>query len=101
MIPRYPLLSSLCRIDKSLECDMMPYRRRFVMAQRTERMQCWDDKTRMAWEYNDGGRADAGYNGNAEDCVTRAIAIATHTSYQMVYDALNGLATHERRKRRS
>lgn len=52
---------------------------------------------------NDGGRAAAGYKGNANDCVCRAIAIATGQDYQTVYDALNHEATYERprRKKRS
>jgi hypothetical protein len=50
--------------------------------------------------YNDGGRAAAGYRGDAGDCVTRAIAIATEQPYQLVYDALNTLAKGERRSRR-
>lgn len=47
------------------------------------------------WQYNDGGRAAAGYKGEAGDCVTRAIAIATGDSYQSVYDALSGLMKSE------
>ena len=46
----------------------------------------------MEWIYSDGGRAAAGYKGEAGDCVTRAIAIATEIPYQEVYDALNALA---------
>lgn len=42
----------------------------------------------IAFEYDDGGRAAAGYRGHAGDCVTRAIAIATETPYQDVYDTL-------------
>lgn len=42
----------------------------------------------MNYVYNDGGRAKAGYKGEAKDCVTRAIAIAATLSYQEVYDAL-------------
>jgi len=41
---------------------------------------------------NDGGRADAGFRGDAGDCVTRAIAIAAELPYRDVYDAL---AAHE------
>jgi len=40
------------------------------------------------WEYNDGGRAEAGYKGNAGDCVTRSISIVTGLPYQKVYDDL-------------
>lgn len=40
------------------------------------------------WEYNDGGRAEAGYKGNARDCVVRSIAIATGIPYQKVYEDL-------------
>lgn len=36
----------------------------------------------------DGGRAAAGFKGEAGDCVTRAIAIATGRRYRDVYDDL-------------
>ena len=52
------------------------------------------------WQQNDGGREAAGYKGQACDCVTRAIAIATGKPYQEVYDALNGLAVNERKGKR-
>jgi hypothetical protein len=39
--------------------------------------------------YDDGRRATAGFRGKAGDCVTRAIAIATETPYQWVYDELH------------
>lgn len=39
--------------------------------------------------YTDGGRAEAGFKGDAGDCVTRAIAIATETPYIEVYKALH------------
>lgn len=42
---------------------------------------------------NDGGRAAAGYQGNAGDCVCRAIAIAAQIPYAQVYETLaNGNA---------
>ncbi len=44
----------------------------------------------MPYVYDDGGRTDAGFRGDAGDCVTRAIAIATETPYRDVYDALAG-----------
>lgn len=34
--------------------------------------------------YDDGGRAEAGFKGDAADCVTRAIAIATGIGYKQV-----------------
>lgn len=46
----------------------------------------------MNFTYNDGGRADAGFKGNAGDCVTRAIAIATETPYMEVYESLRTIA---------
>lgn len=47
---------------------------------------------------DDGGRAAAGYKGEAGDCAVRAIAIATGGDYQMIYDSLNAFAKqHERR----
>lgn len=39
----------------------------------------------MRWVYHDGGRGAAGFRGDARDCVTRAIAIATGRSYADVY----------------
>ena len=42
----------------------------------------------MEWQYNDGGRSDAGYKGDAADCVVRAIAIATDRPYREVYNEL-------------
>ena len=49
----------------------------------------------MEFKFNDGGRTQAGYQGRAGDCVTRAIAIATGKPYQEVYSALwNRLKSH-------
>lgn len=50
----------------------------------------------MKFQYNDGGRAAAGYQGVTSDCVTRAIAIVTGIAYSEVYDMLNKLAGSER-----
>jgi hypothetical protein len=46
----------------------------------------------MRFEYNDGGRQAAGFQGAAGDCVCRAIAIATGEPYQTIYDAINGVS---------
>ena len=40
------------------------------------------------YEYDDGGRADAGRKGNARDCVCRAICILTGRPYKQVYAEL-------------
>jgi len=49
--------------------------------------------------YNDGGRKAAGYKGDAGDCVTRAVAIASGLKYQEVYDRLaEGNANQRRTK---
>lgn len=45
----------------------------------------------MKYQFNDGGRKAAGYNGTTRDCVCRAIAIGTGQPYQTVYDTLNGM----------
>ena len=42
----------------------------------------------MKFTYDDGGREDAGYKGDAGDCVVRAIAIATEIPYKEVYEDL-------------
>ena len=39
----------------------------------------------MQFVYDDGGRANAGFQGKAGDCVTRAIAIAAQRSYAVTY----------------
>lgn len=50
-------------------------------------------------QYNDGGRALAGYTGLTGDCVTRAIAIALDLPYQQVYAAMaDGNASQRRSK---
>jgi len=45
----------------------------------------------MKYQFNDGGRAAAGYWGTTGDCVCRAITIGTGQPYQIVYDVLNGM----------
>lgn len=42
----------------------------------------------MEFQFNDGGRAEAGYKGKTGDCVCRAICIITGKPYQEVYDRL-------------
>ncbi len=54
--------------------------------------------------YDDGGRSEAGYRGEAGDCAVRAAAIVTGLPYPIVYDAINELALDERprgKKKRS
>jgi hypothetical protein len=50
----------------------------------------------MEFVYHDGGRSEAGYKGNAGDCVVRSIAIITGKPYQEVYDAINDISKTER-----
>jgi hypothetical protein len=53
----------------------------------------------MQFQYDDGGRAAAGYKGTAADCVCRAIAIAAQLPYRQVYAVLSkGNATEPRTK---
>jgi hypothetical protein len=54
----------------------------------------------MQFQFNDGGRAAAGYKGKAGDCVCRAIAIVTGLPYQQVYGTLNAAAKVERSGKR-
>lgn len=54
----------------------------------------------MTWTYDDGGRAAAGYKGEAGDCAVRAVAIAAQLPYQEVYDRINVLALNERTGKR-
>jgi hypothetical protein len=40
------------------------------------------------WIYNDGGREEAGYKGDAGDCGVRSVAIAFNLPYQEAYDMM-------------
>jgi hypothetical protein len=42
----------------------------------------------MPYQFNDGGRALAGYKGSAGDCGARAIAIAIGMDYKTAYELL-------------
>lgn len=48
----------------------------------------WDGNRGLDFEFDDGGRAAAGFKGSAGDCVTRAVAIASGKPYAEVYKAL-------------
>lgn len=50
----------------------------------------------MTWQYNDGGREDAGFKGKAGDCGIRAAAIVTGVPYKEVYKQINMIAKTER-----
>ena len=50
----------------------------------------------MEFNYNDGGRADAGFKGKAGDCACRAIAIATGLNYKDAYKLINDFAKNEK-----
>jgi hypothetical protein len=52
------------------------------------------------FQYNDGGRSAAGYQGNTGDCVCRAISIAAGVPYAEVYETINRLAKSERTGKR-
>jgi hypothetical protein len=41
--------------------------------------------TTTKFVYTDGGRAEAGFRGEAGDCVARAVAVVTGKSYKEVY----------------
>jgi len=54
----------------------------------------------MKFQYNDGGRKEAGRKGHTGDCVCRAIAIVTGLPYQQVYAKLAaGNATQRKSSR--
>ena len=44
--------------------------------------------TNLNFKYNDGGRALAGFKGDASDCVARAVAIACEFPYAETYKML-------------
>lgn len=55
---------------------------------------------RCEFNFNDGGRVQAGFKGHTSDFVTRSIAIATGLPYRFVYDAINMIAKGERATKR-
>lgn len=52
----------------------------------------------MRWLYNDGGRSKY-FKGATNDCVCRAISIATGKDYKEVYDLINKCAKEYRKKK--
>jgi hypothetical protein len=56
---------------------------------------------RIRFQYNDGGRAAAGYKGHTGDCVARAVAIAADMPYEEVYQRLASGNAGQRKTRRS
>lgn len=55
----------------------------------------------MDFQYNDGGRAAAGYRGTTRDCVCRAIAIAARRPYSEVYERLAAGNAFQRKSSRA
>lgn len=57
----------------------------------------------MAFVFNDGGRLEAGFKGQTNDCVCRSVAIISGKPYREVYDELNEFGKLERtgKKKRS
>ncbi len=54
----------------------------------------------MQFQYDDGGRAEAGYKGSTGDCGVRALAIAADMPYQEACDLVNKFAATERSGKR-
>ena len=48
--------------------------------------------SQFKFNYNDGGRSEAGYKGKVGDCAVRAAAIATKIKYEEVYWTLADIA---------
>lgn len=57
-------------------------------------------KKAKVWEYNDGGRADAGFKGDAGDCACRAVAIAMDRGYKEVYKEMAEFCKTEKPSKR-
>lgn len=54
----------------------------------------------MTYVQDDGGRALAGFKGDAGDCFVRAVCIAGKLPYQEVYDLVNQYGGRERKSRK-
>jgi hypothetical protein len=55
----------------------------------------------MKFQFNDGGRAAAGFKGNAGDCVCRAVTIASGLPYAEVYAKLASETGAQRQGKRT
>lgn len=55
----------------------------------------------LPFVHHDGGRNRSGFTGTADDCVTRAIAIATGRPYREIYERLAQGNANERATKRS
>lgn len=62
---------------------------------------CGAGGARVKFVFDDGGRAAAGFSGEARDCVARSIAIASGLTYRDVYAALSAGSRTQRRTKRS
>lgn len=64
--------------------------------------QHWDGTASLPFQFNDGGRAAAGFRGRTGDCVTRSIAIASGLPYAEVYAAMaQGMGDQRKSKGRT
>jgi hypothetical protein len=46
------------------------------------------ENLRLRFVFDDGGRSEAGFRGKADDCVARAVTIASGLTYTEVYQAI-------------
>ena len=67
----------------------------FLEKEEFEKRKIAFEEGKIEFQFNDGGRKEAGFKGTTGDCVTRAIAIATGKPYKEVYDAINELGKRE------
>lgn len=51
----------------------------------------------MKFQYNDGGRAAAGFKGRCGDCVARSVTIASGRPYEEIYSLFAQGAGNERK----
>lgn len=50
----------------------------------------------LKYQFDDGGRADAGFKGRTGDCVVRAVTIAANLPYREVYDEISRMQRAQR-----
>ena len=86
----YPMLRDNGNSQKAFGCpEYAAEVKRVVNQLLRDYQQAMMDCDSSSWIDDDGGRKDAGFDGDTGDCGVRAIAIISHLSYKEAHDRFN------------